>query len=109
MVQKAFSDTRQHCLIIPTVLKGFSSLVAAPKKLVSLRFKPLWKLRGKTINPLPYKEKRLQDASGGAHIILPKKGTADAQALALLQGRMPEKCEFPKAMSVAEYWRRSLV
>lgn len=38
-----------------------------------------------------------QDAGGGANILLPKKGTAEANNLALLQGRLPEKCEFPKA------------
>eukprot|EP00913_Durusdinium_trenchii_P012691 g11917.t1 len=37
-----------------------------------------------------------KDAQGGANIILPKKGTPEAQSLTLLQGRLPEKCEFPK-------------
>eukprot|EP00931_Biecheleriopsis_adriatica_P097193 TRINITY_DN7093_c0_g1_i1.p1 TRINITY_DN7093_c0_g1~~TRINITY_DN7093_c0_g1_i1.p1 ORF type:complete len:1264 (-),score=254.11 TRINITY_DN7093_c0_g1_i1:46-3477(-) len=37
-------------------------------------------------------------SDGGAHVILPKKGTPEAAALALLQGpaRLPEKCDFPK-------------
>ena len=42
-----------------------------------------------------------QDAQGGANIILPKKGTPEAQSLTLLQGRLPEKCEFPKAGAVS--------
>lgn len=29
--------------------------------------------------------------------MLPKKGTPEADKLPLLQGRLPEKCEFPKA------------
>lgn len=37
-----------------------------------------------------------KDAGGGANIILPKKGTPEATNLPLLQGRLPEKCEFPK-------------
>lgn len=40
------------------------------------------------------------DASsdGGAHVILPKKGTPEAAKLPLLQGpaKLPDKCEFPK-------------
>ena len=38
-----------------------------------------------------------QEAGGGANILLPKKGTTEAANLPLLQGRLPEKCEFPKA------------
>eukprot|EP00435_Cladocopium_sp_Y103_P035199 s471_g9.t1 len=37
-----------------------------------------------------------KEAGGGANILLPKKGTPEAANLPLLQGRLPEKCEFPK-------------
>ncbi|CAL1162046.1 unnamed protein product [Cladocopium goreaui] len=37
-----------------------------------------------------------KEAGGGAMILLPKKGTPEAASLPLLQGRLPEKCEFPK-------------
>jgi hypothetical protein len=37
-------------------------------------------------------------------ILLPKKGTPEAASLPLLQGRLPEKCEFPKAGIWMEKW-----
>eukprot|EP00439_Symbiodinium_sp_Y106_P023569 s150_g2.t2 len=39
-----------------------------------------------------------KESDGGAHVVLPKKGSPEANALPLLQGpaRLPEKCEFPK-------------
>eukprot|EP00930_Biecheleria_cincta_P013904 TRINITY_DN12183_c0_g1_i2.p1 TRINITY_DN12183_c0_g1~~TRINITY_DN12183_c0_g1_i2.p1 ORF type:complete len:568 (-),score=100.20 TRINITY_DN12183_c0_g1_i2:397-2100(-) len=39
-----------------------------------------------------------KDADGGAYVIMPKKGTPDANQMPLLQGpaKLPDKCEFPK-------------
>eukprot|EP00933_Yihiella_yeosuensis_P076494 TRINITY_DN8628_c0_g7_i1.p1 TRINITY_DN8628_c0_g7~~TRINITY_DN8628_c0_g7_i1.p1 ORF type:complete len:771 (-),score=130.71 TRINITY_DN8628_c0_g7_i1:127-2154(-) len=47
-------------------------------------------------------------SDGGAHVVLPKKGTPEANALTLLQGpaRLPDKCEYPKgadSLLIAKY------
>ncbi|CAE7660240.1 unnamed protein product [Symbiodinium microadriaticum] len=51
-----------------------------------------------------------KESDGGAHVVLPKtpvllgmKGSPEANALPLLQGpaRLPEKCEFPKALGLS--------